>query len=165
MLLNANEFAQRTTFLSSSDEQKLESGQALEVNANVNFKGYWDPNSEQEFLGIAVMRESDLSKLKDLVQMHDGEPMIETDDLRDSQIPSLTVTNNHDREIINVTQEEYDAIAPGDEVKVEIRLGSDDEGNEYLNGRNVRRVSPDTAETANVSELAEEPKEQEVPDA
>jgi hypothetical protein len=163
MLLNANEFAARTTFLSGSDEQKLESGNALKVRANVNFKGHWDPNQEQEFLGIAVMRESDISKLKDLVQVRDGEPMIETDDLRDSEIPSLTVTNNHDREIINVSREQYEAIAPGDEVEVEVRLNSDESGAEYLNGRNVQRVEPENAQTAQVDELANEPEE--VPEA
>lgn len=159
MLLNANEFAQRTTFLSESDERTLQSGNALKVRANVNFKGYWDPNSEQEFLGIAVMRESDIDKLQELVQIQDGEPMIETRNLRDSEIPSLTVTNNHDREIINVSREQYEAIAPGDEVEVEVRLNSDDSGAEYLNGRNVKRVEPENAQTANVDELAHEPEE------
>jgi hypothetical protein len=155
-ILNANDFAARTFFISEEEEEMLRQGESLMVEANVNFVGYWDGDNTQEFVGVAAMLDSHADQVKELAFWEDGEAVIDTDDLQSSSIPSLTVSNNRDMGIINVRKEEYESLAPGDRVKVEVSLGTDAEGNEYLNGRNLKRLQPKEAKGSGRSSLVEE---------
>ncbi len=156
-ILNANQFASRTFFISEEEEEILRNEESLTIEANVNAKTYWDDDNSQEFLAVACMLDSHANDVKELAYWgENGEPVIDTDDLQSSNIPSLTITNSHERGIINVPKREFDKIAPGDKVRVEVRLNTDDEGNEYLNGRNVERIQPKKAKGSGRSSLVEE---------
>jgi len=165
MLLNAEDFFKRTSFVSQSDESDLENGQTKTAVARVNATGYWDELETEEFIAVSLMLASSAPDLKELVKPHDGEAVIDTDDLRNSDIPSLMVSNNRQQDVVIVSEEQFADISPGDTVKVEFSLNTDEQGNRHLNGRRIERIQPEEVDYERVEFTPEEVGAVEAPEA
>lgn len=126
-ILDAKDFVNRTTFISEEEEDVL-ANEYLEFEAIVNASG---TDNGETWVACSLMLDSDYESLVDLM---DDDMNIDTDDLRNSSIPSFITRNNNTRGIINITEEQARRIRPGKRVLLDVTLNTDDQGTRYLNG-------------------------------
>lgn len=136
--LNAEQFFNRTQFITEEDEQELKNGVPL-VFDEVPVYAVQEMSLPMEyFVGVSLMLESQLPEIGQLVDQSGESPTIETDDLIDGDIRSVICNNgqtNDGTKITNVPSDLFYQLSPGDFVKVKVRMSQDDSGDWYLNGQ------------------------------
>lgn len=136
--LNAEQFFNRTSFITESDEEELKNGIPLTFD-EVPVYAIQEMEAPMEyFVGVSLMLESDIPSLGRLVDQSGEQPTIETDDIIAGDIRSVICNNGEDSEgtkITNVPSSLFFRLSPGDLVKVKVRMSQDENGEWYLNGQ------------------------------
>jgi hypothetical protein len=144
---NLQDFVEATFWISEDIENELKSDQGERSKTVEAIIAYIDHS--RGFATGMVSLSSHYEALKELAYVNDdGDVVVDTNDLADASLPSAYI------DLDNVT-DGLEQIAPGDRVKMEVNVW-DYEGESYIAGRNVRRVSPEEISSDNPGSLEPE---------
>lgn len=138
--INARNWINRSAFIPEEDERvmrdKLNSSESVSFIYEAIISGM---SNEYNFIAVALLLESQQEEIASLVDMSGDEPTVDTEDLRAANIPTavrcFNSKDSNGTEIINVSDKYHRLAEPGDEVRVEVQMSEDDDGNIWLNGR------------------------------